>query len=435
VPELDQNFGYDNLDRLTSAVVGNTTTQYGYDLNGNRTATTIGSTPYANTVWPTSNQLSAQSTGLGSFSVGYDAAGNITNDGVNGYTYSDRGRMSSATTPAGGVAYLYNGLNERVSKTGSAVAGGAAYYVYDEQGRLLGEYDASGNPVYESVYAQGMPVGVLKQTGQSANATLSTQVYDVYADQIGAPRMVTRPADQAIVWRWDAAEPFEATRPDQNPNGLGAFTYNQRLPGQVFDAETGLYQNWFREYNPRLGRYTQPDPIGLEGGSYSLYQYVNGNPMNSTDVRGLDNPSMGPYGPFWSGLSFRRGVPVDSCTCMLGGNTFYAPPGTNFSAVHRAGQTNGLDPEGVKQNEWQWGKYHFQRDAGKNQFTRAYTDASNFGVGVYMHGAGYGRTMTRLIGGAAAKYGSKNAGDPNQVKYWMMGWDAADSGNLEYVCQ
>jgi RHS repeat-associated protein len=286
-PALDENFGYDNLDRLTSAVVGNTTTQYGYDLNGNRTATTIGSTAYANTVSPTSNQLSAQSTGLGSFSVGYDAAGDITSDGVNSYTYSARGRMNGATTPSGGVAYLYNGLNERVSKTGSAVSGGATYYVYDEKGAVLGEYDASGSPVYESVYAGDMLVGAMKQTGQASNATLNTQVYDVYVDQIGGPRMVTRSADQAIVWRWDTAEPFGATPPDQNPSGLGTFAYNQRLPGQVFDAETGLYQNWFREYNPRLGRYQEPDPLGLQGGSFSLYQYVDGNPLNYVDPNGL----------------------------------------------------------------------------------------------------------------------------------------------------
>ena len=54
--------------------------------------------------------------------------------------------------------------------------------------------------------------------------------------------------------------------PNQNPSALGTFVFNQRFPGQVFDAETGLFQNMRREYNPRIGRYMQSDPIGLGGG-------------------------------------------------------------------------------------------------------------------------------------------------------------------------
>ena len=37
---------------------------------------------------------------------------------------------------------------------------------------------------------------------------------------------------------------------------------NLRLPGQYFDAETGLHQNWNRDYAPGIGRYIQADPLG-----------------------------------------------------------------------------------------------------------------------------------------------------------------------------
>ncbi|MEO1533670.1 MAG: RHS repeat-associated core domain-containing protein, partial [Pseudomonadota bacterium] len=39
-----------------------------------------------------------------------------------------------------------------------------------------------------------------------------------------------------------------------------------RFPGQWFQTETGLHQNWHRDYDPRTGRYLQADPLGLVDG-------------------------------------------------------------------------------------------------------------------------------------------------------------------------
>ncbi|SDN35727.1 Ig-like domain repeat protein [Polaromonas sp. JS666] len=287
VPALDQSFGYDNLNRLISATLGSTAIQYSYDATGNRTAKVISGTSYPNTISATSNKLTQTQDVGGTATVVHDAAGNITSDGTNTYTYSDRGRLATMTNAGGTVTYSYNALGLRVSKVGPTVLvpTGTTYYVFGDSGKLLGEYDANGTPIYETIYL-GVPVGVVKQTGAATAGDIAINLYNVSTDQIGAPRIVTRQNDEAIVWRWDSAEAFGATAPDQNPSSLGIFSFNQRLPGQVFDAESGLFQNWNREYNPRIGRYMQSDPIGLKGG-INTFAYVAGNPLGFSDPLGL----------------------------------------------------------------------------------------------------------------------------------------------------
>jgi RHS repeat-associated protein len=117
-------------------------------------------------------------------------------------------------------------------------------------------------------------------------ATLrGSSLYYVHSDHLNAPARVTRPSNNALRWRWERA-PFGTTAPDENPSGLGTFVYNLRLPGQFYDSETGLNYNYFRNYDPQVGRYVESDPTGLSGG-INTYAYVRGNPLSLTDQFGL----------------------------------------------------------------------------------------------------------------------------------------------------
>ena len=62
-----------------------------------------------------------------------------------------------------------------------------------------------------------------------------------------------------------------------------ASTYGEGMSGathQYFDEESNLSYNYFRTYQPTQGRFTQPDPIGLNGGS-NRFGYVGGNPLGA----------------------------------------------------------------------------------------------------------------------------------------------------------
>jgi RHS repeat-associated protein len=62
---------------------------------------------------------------------------------------------------------------------------------------------------------------------------------------------------------------------------------NIRYPGQYYDFEAGLVQNWWRTYEPRMaGRYTSADPIGLDGG-FNRFGYAYQDGVNRYDKNGL----------------------------------------------------------------------------------------------------------------------------------------------------
>jgi RHS repeat-associated protein len=265
--------GYDNLDRLTSALnaaSGGYNQTFVYDLIGNRSSQTIGSVTTALTYATTSNRL----TKIGTTDIGYDSAGNTVNDGALTYNYSGRNRLVEVKQGASSVAtYKHNAFGERVAKT---LGGSTTTFIYDEDGHLLGEYGAAGALIQETVWLKDTPIATLRP-----KAGGGIDIFYVWADHLDTPRVVTTSAAAGTtVWKWES-DAFGTTSALES--GLA---YNLRFPGQYFDAETGTHYNYNRDYDSQNGRYRQSDPIGLLSGP-NTYAYVSAQPLYISDPFGL----------------------------------------------------------------------------------------------------------------------------------------------------
>lgn len=150
-------YGYDAQDRLTSANPPNTSYGYGWDASGNRISHTLGSSTRAYAIDPASNHLLS----VGSVPpriYSHDANGSIISDGTNSFAYDGKGRLAQASTAAGVTAYQYNGLGERVRKTGST----DVVYHYDPAGHLLAESTPDGRIAREYLWLDEVPLAVLQ---------------------------------------------------------------------------------------------------------------------------------------------------------------------------------------------------------------------------------------------------------------------------------
>ena len=254
-------FGYDSLNRMTTAALPQgETLAYAYDGNGNRKQETRAGAVTNYGYFAASNRLQAP-TGAASRSFSYDAAGNLTSNGSVTFTYDGRGRL---TQTSNGYRYAINGLGQRVIKSGPGGVhllrlrrAGAA----DRRIRWRGR----GAP---GARLSRRHAGGERASGGAAAASPSTRSTPITSTRRG---VITNQANQTV-WEWKT-DTFGAGAANENPGGLGVFSFNLRFPGQYYDAETGLHYNYFRDYDPSVGRYVESDPIGLIGW-FNTYRYV-----------------------------------------------------------------------------------------------------------------------------------------------------------------
>ncbi|QQS03600.1 MAG: hypothetical protein IPK50_15000 [Fibrobacterota bacterium] len=274
-------------------------TRYEYDAEGNLVRKTI--TPLKS---PEPTMVLGSGTGLGS---GPNA------DKIWLYEWNASGHLSRVVRPDGqSVDFAYDALGRRVAKS---FAGRTTRWVWD--GNL---------PLHEWQEETGIVLDVEPPPAYAMDARLA-EVLQLLRDKTLSPLSPQGPpqrpsAEQPITWLFepDSFAPLARLQGERREsivcdhlgtplamfNDAGDQTwsldldiYGQprmvegertlcpfRYPGQYEDAETGLYYNRFRYFDPEAGGYISQDPIRLEGGNPTLYGYV-GDPNSWVDPWGL----------------------------------------------------------------------------------------------------------------------------------------------------
>jgi len=293
---LDRSYDYDHLGRLIEArtasearghLIGQGGTQdgpyaqsYRYDQKGNMWYRVGWGGWFNPWLEQSPNYVNNRLTTIPgtSISMTYDAAGNLTHDGTQTYTYDATGQQTSASLTS--LTQSYDGDGLRVKKVESGVA---TYYL---RSSLLG-----GQVISELGTGGSFQRGYVCLGSQMLAIQKNNQVSWVHQDPITKSQRVTdgNGTVTSIV--------------DLDPSGgETARSTNQAFQPRRYttyerDANGGD-EAMMRRYAGKWHRFSQPDP--LDGSynftnpqSFNRYAYVQNDPVNFVDLLGLDPVTVG----------------------------------------------------------------------------------------------------------------------------------------------
>ncbi|KDR25346.1 Rhs family protein [Caballeronia grimmiae] len=215
-------------------------------------------------------------------------------------SYDGFGRMNARSSPAGNARLEWNTLHQLVSAR--IQSNGAVHleqYIYDAFGRriakvtngrekifqwegerLLMEEDDRARRVFVYHDRSHEPIGfVLFPVHRADSSTTSGPVHRflyLHNEPTGSPFALTDESGtvlwHAVLGAFGPVADHETDVDAPAEDGDASFQ-PLRLQGQYFDSATGLCYNRFRYYDPLIGRFISPDPIGLLGG-VNAYRYA-----------------------------------------------------------------------------------------------------------------------------------------------------------------
>ncbi len=267
------------------------------------------------------------------------------------YQYDDEGRLQVVNYAGKPVeVYRYNRMGQRVfsqvsggqplkyhyNEHGQLVQAGDETYSYDEDGYLAGKKNSHGLTRYRYL-ENGQLCGVQLPDGREIEYRFGENGFR--AEKLTNGKLVQR-------YHWDDLITLSAVenksgvirfRYDEDGDAIGMIRNGQKLllatdqlgtvftvadlsgssvqevlydsfgvmiqnshpelalplgfAGGLYDSDTGLIHFGYREYDPAIGRFISPDPLGYAGGDVDLYGYCGDDPVNFVDRLGLSDTS------------------------------------------------------------------------------------------------------------------------------------------------
>ena len=336
---VKQHFNYDELGRLRKADRGKVVQQspglfrwimdseqvYGYDRYGNRTSVTASTASGLSPVPQDGFQsLSFDSTSNRITSAGftYDPAGNqLQNNSGQSFLYDAAGRLVKVKNQTGSTTlatYTYGASNRRlITQTGTETSTDKTYYIW-EGNSVIAEYIEQTSATMPKWARNYIYLGGRLIATEAPNSSGEIVQYH-HPDQLST-KLVTNNLDTSYFTQ--ANLPF-GTALEAEATGVG--TTNRRFTSYDRSGTTGLDYAINRHYDPRQGRFTQPDPLGMAAASLAdpqslnMYSYVGNDPVNRVD----------PDGQFWGALfRFIAGLFINLKPNVINGSFSYrnVPP-------------------------------------------------------------------------------------------------------------
>jgi RHS repeat-associated protein len=279
---LGDVFAYDAIDQVTAVQYDVTnpdtspsnparTVQYALDRVGNRTVVTENGvqTSY------TANTLN-EYTHVGASTLTYDGNGNLTSDDGTTNSYDAQNRLTRAVNGTNSVTCAFDPLNRCVHRT----VNGVSTFLYYDDWNLIEERAGSDASLARYVHGAEVDEILVRETTGGPIYYQHDALQDVTRLTDGAGTVVEH-------YTYDIYGAVTITDALGHPLSASAVGNRFLFTGRELLAEIGLYDYRNRMYAADLGRFLQPDPLGLEAPDVNLYAYVGNNPTNSVDSEGL----------------------------------------------------------------------------------------------------------------------------------------------------